>query len=377
MRNATVNRGENVKVGILTHYYKSINYGGNLQAYALVEILKKLNYCSMQISYKKNRKITVRLFLSICKRLLSVTNYKILYRNYKIRKFNKSVPHTQVYDEHTINSIKEDFDILITGSDQVWHPQAVCDAYLLNFKTNAIKMSYAASFSVDEIKDNNKYESALEDFSAISVREKQALNILESIGIRNGTWVLDPTLLLEFSEWNSMCPKRKIKCNYLFCYFLGNDTVERELAKEFAKKNNLKIVTLPNLLGTKRICDNKFGDYKLYDVDPKALLSLIKHAEYVFTDSFHATVFSHLFQKQYFVFGRTDLAGMESRISSLLDLFRTRNRFCNTKCSQSLAYIEELSDIDYNQELTEFENMKKKSIYFLMDSIKKAEELKN
>ena len=364
-----------LKIGIITHYYKSINFGGNLQSYALVTFLNQQKIDSVQISYKKKNKITLRHILSLLKKMLFVDNYKIFLRNYKIGKFNKGIPHTKTYNADTINSMSEEFDVLISGSDQVWHPQAVCKAYLLSFKTNAMKMSYAASFSVNEIQNKEMYRNALKDYFAISVRENQALGILESMGISGGKWVLDPTLLLDLSEWDCICTKRKIKENYVLCFFLGNDNIERKLALEFAKLHGLKIATLPNLVGRRVSNDKGFGDYKFYNVDPKDLLSLIKYADYVFTDSFHVTVFSHIFKKQFFAFSRPDMAGMENRISSLTDLFGTQNRFCNTKENQTISYIQSLKNIDYNQDFTKFETMKKESINFLMDSIKKAEEL--
>ena len=44
--------------------------------------------------------------------------------------------------------------------------------------------------------------------------------------------------------------------------------------------------------------DENFGDYAPFDVGPAEFVNLIRNAEYVFTDSFHGSVFSMLYQKQ-------------------------------------------------------------------------------
>ena len=156
-----------------------------------------------------------------------------------------------------------------------------------------------------------------------------------------------------------------IKEKYLFCYFLGENPNSRKLATKYALENGLKIVTLPHLLGNYRKCDAKFGDKKLYSVSPNQFLSLIKHAEVIFTDSFHATVFSNVFQKEYFIFGRNSLGKMGGRIYSLTKLFESEERFCDNDKKESLEYINSLNKIDYNKSLESFINIKEKSLEFL------------
>ena len=141
------------------------------------------------------------------------------------------------------------------------------------------------------------------------------------------------------------------------------------MAKEFAEKNNLKIVTLPHLLGRYRECDSDFGDYKLYDVTPQRLISIIKNAKYVFTDSFHATVFSLIFEKEHFVFQRDGKNSMSSRLYTLTALFNTQEHFCDTDEKATLSYIEGLDKIDYSREQNAFLKQRELSLLFLKNNL--------
>ena len=188
--------------------------------------------------------------------------------------------------------------------------------------------------------------------------------------------MLDPTLLLSREEWDEVCSDRKIDRDYVFCYFLGENKKERKIAKEFAKKHNLKLVTIPHAAGGINLVDRKFGDEKIYDASPQDFISLIKNAKYVFTDSFHAVVFSNIYQKQYFVFNRNKSGQMSSRITDITELFNQTERFCAGKDKENLTYVESLVDIDYSLPNDKFEELKKKSLEFLDRNLKDIKESK-
>ena len=116
----------------------------------------------------------------------------------------------------------------------------------------------------------------------------------------------------------------------MFAYFLGDNRIQRKRVQEFAKQNNLKIVTLPHVEGKVRASDIGFGDIELYDIDLAKFFSLIKYAEYVCTDSFHAVVFSNIFETNFYVFERIVFSkrhNMNSRIETLLTSFGEENCF--------------------------------------------------
>ena len=382
-----------LRVGIITHYYKSTNYGGNLQAYALCEILKKNGYDAEQICFlRENEKKSVfellklygffgfakrgiRHLFSKFKKTFRKTSRATPFlekRNNNISKFNNAIPHSvKIYNQYNIEIINDEYDVFITGSDQVWHPSAINCAYTLEFVKNKPKISYAASISQNSISNEMKayFKTFLKDYKAISVREENAVKLLKDLSPVNVEWVLDPTLLLNQGEWNEVVEEVKIKEKYLFCYFLGKDKKERFLAKEFARKQGFIIVDIPHLQGFYEKADNKFADINITTASVGEFLSLIKNAEYIFTDSFHAVVFSLIFNKQFFVFERAGHKGMSERVNSLLNLFGVVDRFCDVEGKRNLNYIQNLKDLNYNNEFVDFENMIIKSVDFLLKNL--------
>ncbi len=380
------------KIGIITHYYNSHNYGGLLQAYALCRILDEYGYDAEQISYDTSVSISLQkkasskganTVKSKIRGLLSSFYHRqmdrkilsgILKRNAIIAEFAETIPHSKItYTDATISECNDIYDVFITGSDQVWNLMWYYPAYFLDFvKPNKPKISYAASISQKKLTDDEILiiKSHLTDYTAVSVREENAVDLLTKCTSLPVEWTLDPTLLLSDKQWDVVSAERIIKDKYLFCYFLGDSTIARNLAKEYAKKHNLVLATIPYLSNHYRKCDKKFGDIQLYNVNPQMFISLIKYAEIIFTDSFHATVFSNIYKQQYYVFERSNFASMNSRIESLIRLFESSDRFCNSEDRQKLSYLESLSSIDYSIERPLFEQMKRKSLDFLLNNIK-------
>lgn len=395
------------KVGIITHYYNSINYGGNLQAYALCQYCNNLGYDAKQISFpievesliktdnalsRKEKfiqilkKSPIKAIIMVLKHLYSKVNFKFINKvkgkeienNKKLQieafqNFNKYIIlHTEnVYNNKTIKECINDFDIFITGSDQVWNLNWYNSAYFLDFvPSDKSKLSYAASMGVVELSSSNKemIKKSLADFSGVSVREQSSKVLLDDLLPNEPVVVIDPTLLLDENAWNKITEKRLIDEPYLFCYFLGDNPIERKLAKKYAKKKHLKLVTIPMYSSVK---DAFFGQEQLVGVSPQMWLSLIKYSDMVFTDSFHAVVFSKIFKKQYFVFERGKGDKTKTRIYNITDIFNTPNRFCDCKNRLNLKYIMKQSNINYNYINLEFENLKKKSEKFLIETLEK------
>ncbi len=381
------------KIGIITEYCQSRNYGGNLQAYALVYIINKLGYAAEQIQYnnystgkrtcQNRRTFSIRKVFSRFKRYGDkfikqvVLKRKFEERNNAMAGFNLSINHSErIYSDDNIAECVDDYTAVITGSDQVWNFSFNKPAYFLDFVPSYIpKFSYAASIGLASLPDGIKdmFKNSLKDYIGVSVREEDAVNLLEGLSPVPVEWVLDPTLLLSKNEWDDICAERMVEQKYVFCYFLGKDENERYIAKQFAKKHHLKIVTLPYLNGGFRKCDASFGDIKLYGVSPREFISLIKYAECVLTDSFHATVFSSIYQKEFFVFEREGQKGMGTRIYSLAKLFECEERFCDTLEKATMDYIEGLAPLDYSKETSLFVEMKNKSLEYLECNLKKAE----
>ncbi len=387
-----------MKIGILTHYFKNINYGGALQAYALCKVLNKLGYNAEQICYDySNQSIAVQIdvwkkrtlkgkistILTLVPRKISAkknqSKYKDLYDKLALRRksfdnfTNRTTPHSEkVYVDENISESVDLYDAFITGSDQVFNPDWYYPAMYLNFAPKEkIKLSYAASIGKNNLTNSqsNEMKKQLSTFTAVSVREENAVSLMQNIGIKDAVRTLDPTLLMDKNEWDMVCSERVVAEKYLFCFFLGESKKQRNLATKYAVKHGLKIVTLPYLLGSYNDCDGDFGDYQLYDISPEKFISLIKYAEYVITDSFHATVFSHIYNKQYAVCSRSHSKSMGSRIYTLLSMIDSTERFLDESDKECIEYIEKLKDIDYSKSFTKLNEMKNFSLDFLTDNL--------
>lgn len=388
-----------MKVAIITQYYKSKNYGGNLQAYAMCKAVEKCGHTAEQLCFplklKKIQKVSVqknKQTLKDVKIAIHVFIYNILIsnRSYKAHKisqkrekailsFNQSIiPHSkECYDESNIEDSAKKYDVFITGSDMVWSPDLFSNIFSLDFVPETTpKFSYAPSMGVTGLKDDECeiYRDFLKNYQAVSVRESNAISILEDLSPVPVEWVLDPTLILEREEWDEICNDRIVDEPYLFCYFLGNNTKSRRTAMEYAKSRKLKIVTIPHLFGEYRSCDWKFGDIQLAKVSPSDFISLIRYSEAVFTDSFHACVFAFLYQRDMFAFRRNIGDRWGVRIYSFLELIGCLPHYCDTDKKESMEYIDSLSKIDYTSFFENLENMKKKSLEYLERNLKKAEE---
>lgn len=390
------------KIGIVTQYYNSTNYGGNLQAYALCAVLDHKGYNAEQICFpfealiqreKGVKALFSRGFCYFFKKVLRRVKYMLVNpiiepkkkreeQKHQVRKkrtaaffnFNRNlIPHSrEIYNSESIGSCVENYDVFITGSDQVWNFDWYNPSYFLDFvPSSKTKMSYAASVAMPSLtKQQAKIvKNSLQDYKAISVREKSAVKLLEGLSPVEVQTVLDPTLLLTKEEWDKVCSDRVINEDYIFCYFLGDNQQERKIVEEFARLHSLKVVVIPHIVGIKLI-ERNFGDERLYDASPEQFLSLIKHAKYVFTDSFHAVVFSNIYQKQYFVFNRSQKGEMSSRIVDITKLFHQEERFCAGKNKENVDYVTSLSDIDYTKENKDFEKLKQASIEFLEKNLK-------
>ncbi len=383
-----------MKIGILTHYYKSVNYGGNLQAFALCRALSLMGYECEQVSYDSTygnhrgrlRRLFAlsprRFFQKIASRLFkkrSKTPPEVLAllekRKRAIRAFNEGqIPHSEtVYNLDTVKEAAKLYDAFITGSDQVFTRGAVCPAYLLSFLPEGKKrFSYAASMAQKSLtkQEERLFRSAFSSYSGLSVREESTLSLLSPLYAGQTVLSLDPTLLLAPSVWEALCPPRMVEEKYLFCYFLGKDKGERELASAYAKEKGLSIVTLPHLSGAYCQEDEGFGDRALYEVSPVELLSLIRHADAVFTDSFHATVFSGIFKKPYFTFERAGNREAGTRIETLASLFGHVGRFCDSEEKRTLSYLLSAEELNYGNEMKALSDARRASEAYLFDMLR-------
>jgi len=361
------------KIGIITFYYNSSNYGGLLQSYALCKYLNDHGVVSEQIcynhsiesqelswykklsqvSFKKKIAIIIHGVKGLIKRKLTelFAKKRIAERKGATTTFRNGIPHSAVvYTPEIIHEVMEKYDAFITGSDRVWHPAGIGNPYYLSFVHDKPKASYAASLAATSLTSEQKIQlvQTLNDYDMVSVREAQTKELLQNLVPVGVDFVLDPTLLLTADEWGTLASKYICPKDYIFCYFMGGDYNNRKAAMKYAKKRKLSIVTIPYANNVFNIYDTFFGDVRISDAGPEDFISLLKNAKAVFTDSFHASVFSSIFHKDFFVFSRADLKDSGSRIESFTDLIGIPNRYCNSSERKRSAYIEAQSPINYD-----------------------------
>lgn len=372
------------KAGIISLYHKNKNYGGLLQAYALTRYVRNLGYDAEQICFEQKNiepcRLTSReLCAKAVKNFIERTKWKMekpFVKNIQAQldlrvkafdEFEKTIPHSEkIYTRENIADCAGEYDIFISGSDQVWNFSWYNPEYFLSFvPQNARKISYAASMPTPKLPEKKKriLYNHLIRFDEISVREKEPVPYIDSLLGRGGTvHVLDPTLLLTREDWDEICAERLIEEKYIFCCFLGKDGRLRKTASDFAKKLNLKLVALPHLCNI-NFSDMHFSAEALYDVSPEKFISLIRHSEYVLTDSFHAAVFSHIYNTKYFVFPRNESGGIPSRLTTLLELLNSKERFCLEK--KPLKYLMKLKDLPLPAALPGLSEARERSREFL------------
>lgn len=377
-----------MKVGILTQYFGSHNYGGLLQAYALVYVLRQNGFDAEQICYipsgvcldqaalSMNGDTTSRIKRYIDALLRKIENKRlsqiIEIRNNKCDSFANAIPHSKsIYTKDTIKKSNLLYDGFVAGSDQIWNPRSLDTTYFLDFADESKKtVAYAASICRDSLSESEKkvFRRGLENFDAVSLRE-MCVGVLQELTDKPVQCVLDPTMLLPKEHWDSITSERLIEDEYILCYFLGDNLEQRKIAKEYANHNHLILVTMPHLAVKVEVNDIGFGDKQLVDISPQEFLSLIKYAKCVFTDSFHATVFSLLFQTPFFVFQRSKENGMTSRINTLLQLYNQYERFCDSKTTLSEILQLDTRPRDSMNNQKAIESIRKMSIQYLLCSL--------
>jgi len=179
--------------------------------------------------------------------------------------------------------------------------------------------------------------------------------------------VLDPTLLVEKKVWDKFKSKIEIKNKYIFVYMLRGTKQQRKLIESFAKKKRLQIVTMPFLDNEKiSLYDLKFGDVKVWDADPKDFISLIRNAEYVFTDSFHSMVFSTIYHIPFYTFPKIGKAQV-NRIIDFQKMINVKDRMISK--DTDINKIESIGKIDWNKVDEIIKNKRKESEKFLKSSL--------
>lgn len=329
------------EVGLLTLDSHTYNYGGALQQYALFSTICKLGFNCEVIDYKLKSEDTMFSYKRSLKYITLDKIVKKIRKRYEGKNDEKIVRQIQARqrmfelfrkenvilsaecDRAELYEIHKKYNTLVCGSDQIWNPAMTRPSFFLDFVDDKRKkVIYAASIGRDNLSkvESKVYRRYLNEIGHISVREERAKNILDKIGVSEDiAIVLDPTLLVDRNIWEKIAGETPLyRGQYVFCYYLDINENKRSAALSFADKYHLDIVSIPYLQEKYNALDMCFSNFT-EPVGPSQFLNLILNAAYVLTDSFHASVFSILFNKQFRVFGRgRGKDSMDSRIETLL-----------------------------------------------------------
>lgn len=321
------------KIAIITLHDVN-NYGSVLQTYATQCYFEKLGLDVVIIDYRRpwETKWGYWFYLSEKKFVGVIRN--MIYFPSKIIQLGKFQRFREKYLKLTERSYTSAMelneepivaDYYCTGSDQVWNSgwnAGVITEYFLDFvKNGAPKISFAASFGNSAIsdKEEKKIKPFLVAYDLITVREKQSVDMLKNKMGLNALEILDPTLQMDGEFWKKLCkPERIVNEKYVLLIQLNRNYIFDNLAVKFASEKNLKLVRLclrvdQLVLPGKCILIPEVEDY----------IRLIRDAEFVLTDSFHAVSFCLNLEKQFYVYYPEKYS---ERLKSILSIMHLSNR---------------------------------------------------
>lgn len=350
------------KIAIMTwiHYP---NYGSILQAFALKTYLTNLGYDVELINYcpKKqyvidlnSKKYNAKKVKEYIKNRSIKRNLDLLNREHVFNEFIKeNLKLTKRCEtDSQLATLNKEFDYFICGSDQIWSPIVFDKKYFLNFVEEPHKMiAYAPSMGGSSIQDANVFnemKKLISRFSNISIREEQGKEIIKNMINIDVPVVCDPTMLLSKEEWNSIAAERKLNKKYVVAYFLGDSKFYWKYLEELDKKG-YDILLIP----TKHYHYNK--KYKVIEnLSPNEFLEIIKGAEATITDSYHGTIFAHLFEVPFLTlqrFKNSDYHEQNSRLITLLKDTGNIERLVNSYEPEKMQMLSIKPNLDKQVEM--------------------------
>jgi hypothetical protein len=361
-----------MKIGITTFTWVE-NYGAVLQAHALQRFLQDCGHDVAIANFRVTPLATgLRRWLG---RSLAACEKK-----WKIRTFDRFRQMHMVFTPETflsggdLTALKDRFEVLITGSDQVWNPkwlaqfEGLFDLCFLSFGgPNTRRISYAASIGHSDLRTikaewQELMAEKLKAINAISVREKSGVALIEQLAQRSdGVHVVDPTLLLERSHYDALAGRTRKAKRVLFSYMLhgmGNDAIP---AIQFISKTlRLKAVKCDGL---------RTALHPGYTLpSPGGWLRQIRDAEFVVTNSFHAVIFCLIFHRPFIALMiEGEIGSMNSRILELLGSVALESRVFSPGMAVTKTFLDQ--PIDWKEVDRVIYKLKENGINFLSGNL--------
>ena len=314
------------KIGILT-FHGSDNFGSVLQAYATCRMLRDEAVDARIVDLRKPEVERMYRILRLSKNpsVMMATAYNALHfsalKKRKIRYERFRRERMTLSDETyarglELSTSEPGYDAYITGSDQVWNMDILDHdrAFFLHFAGEAKRIALAASFGpAPKTRDLPEIvKDDLRRFDLLTVREAWGADIIEMAGFSRPQMVPDPVFFLNKEQWCEIAAPKKRRGKYMLCYFPGVVTTEFDrFTKKIAKDLGLeRVLLMPHWRNMMRF------DCKDYSAGPEEFLALVRDADMICTNSFHAAAFSVIFEKEFIV--GTHSYGTDERINTLL-----------------------------------------------------------
>lgn len=369
----------NKKIGLLTMPLDT-NYGGILQLVALQDFLRSEGYETVLIDrrYPSSR---LKLLLKWLLEHQGLIDYKdIVFRkkmSRQVHAFIDKYVHSKtrpIYEDNTLRQVmaNEGFMAVIVGSDQVWRIDYMYGIWrnaFLNFVgESSLKISYAASFGKGDWQFpdlTTTVSKLLNRFDAISVREDSGVAICQDVfGLAEVTHVVDPTLLMPTSYYNSFLRGQPSVSDGLFTYILDDENYHHHLMETLQEKLQLQCYSIN--VGKPISAYKKERNYEKPPVEE--WLQSFASASFVVTDSFHGTIFSIIYNKPFITVANTK-RGI-TRFESLLGRLGLQDRLIAQ--GEDIDVIAALKPIDYNKVNTTLATWRERSKDFLKQAISKG-----
>lgn len=366
------------KVGILTTYFAA-NFGAMLQPYALKRVLELQGYDVEFIRYKQQAVYESHKAFSIQRIFAKGIGAAIgnllalpfaMVQDKRMQAFKRM--YLQTPDDF-VDTIPQDKDYYLFGSDQIWNPintSGFDDIYFGAFPTKeeAKKIAYAASGEcIEETEENAKYlTDKLQNFDAIGVREESLKHKLQRLTHRQDMQVVvDPTLLADKTILDELPEKNVMKSEkYVFFYQLRQSVAFLPKIHAFARQKGCKLLVISST--PKKDCLTYAMKHRDVTYLPAAgmeeFLGAIRHADYVFTPSFHGNVFAIVYNRPLFSLVLKD--GLNNRAHDLLVTLGMENRLVTLDSDW-----DNIMPTSYKEVNEKVEKIRQDSLKFLTDNM--------
>lgn len=345
-----------MKIGVITTQY-SPNYGALLQTFALQQYLSRIDdvenvevidyypahaksFWNVYSNKKDIKNILHNVYLFLHQKSVKAKKKQFeVFRSF----IRENIKCSKSYSVDSIVNTRDDYDVFICGSDQIWnmtrHDDPIWFLYFTKDWSEKKKFAYAPSVA-DEIPQEcyANLKKYIDNLDQVSVREIGDVDQIYRITNREVFHACDPVFLLSPDEWNNLIPEKKITQPYIFCYFISTGDYAVSVVKKVKDITGLDVVHV-----NVNARDRFNSKWDIRNCTPFEFVSYIKNATYICTNSFHCTAFSLLFRKNFIVVPKQTA---NSRMESLMEKANIGDRFLHPEQLPTLKKSD--LEVDYS-----------------------------